>query len=436
MNIIKGRMATREESIAELEQLEMHIIDTLATSDYTEIIERTIDACDRLSQNISEDVHLPLLIERGMTLEKAKRELEDIKTLLTRAYLETRLKLELGENNYGAGWTYTPMDAEVAVRLSWKPLGVLLHIAAGNIDALPVFSVIEGLLTGNINILKLPSEDDGLSVQILQELIELSPEIGDYIYVFDFSSTEIDRIEKLADVADAIIVWGGDAAISAVRQLAKPNTKLIEWGHKISFAYVANPENVSDAELEGIAFNMCDTEQLFCNSCQGIYINSDNLDELYRFAARFHKILERASDQMMRNATASLPTGILAQKVLELQTEYLESAFMTKKVFKSLNSSVIAYDDMALTLSHQFRNCWVKRLPVSSVLKQLKPFKNHLQTMALICETSQRSLLETLFVKTGVVRMTCGPKMSKSYCGLPHDGEYPLRRYMKLISMD
>ena len=43
-----------------------------------------------------------------------------------------------------------------------RPLGVLLHIAAGNADGLPAFSVAEGLATGNINILKLPQADNGL----------------------------------------------------------------------------------------------------------------------------------------------------------------------------------------------------------------------------------------------------------------------------------
>ncbi|HAS74464.1 MAG TPA: acyl-CoA reductase [Clostridiales bacterium UBA8960] len=438
MNLIKGRLISRSVSLNMLANLENDIFETIENTDYNLIVERTLDACDRLSKKISDDVHLPLLVARGMGPEKARRELEEIRTFLTREYLETRLKLELehGGNHFKVDWTLKPFDKQNEVRYSWKPLGVLLHIAAGNIDALPVFSVIEGLLTGNINILKLPSEDDGLSVQILQELVELSPEIGDHIYVFDFSSSETENIRLLADVSDAIVVWGGEAAISAVRQLAAANTKIIEWGHKISFAYVADPENVSDADLEGIAFNMCDTEQLFCSSCQGIYIGIDDQEALYRFAERFHLILDRVATRMHGDTRPDIPVGVRAQKALERQTEQLESAFMEKRVYKSHMCSVIAYSDMKLTLSYQFGNCWVKRLPRPYVLKNLKPHKNRLQTMALLCDKPQRASLEALFLKAGVVRITSGQNMSKSYCGLPHDGEYPLRRYMKLISMD
>ena len=50
----------------------------------------------------------------------------------------------------------------------------------------------------------------------------------------------------MADAADGIVVWGGDEAVLAVRQLAAANVKIIEWGHKASFAYVAKPNAASE----------------------------------------------------------------------------------------------------------------------------------------------------------------------------------------------
>ena len=45
-------------------------------------------------------------------------------------------------------------------------------------------------------------------------------------------------MKRLAGLADGVVVWGGDGAVRGVRELAGPSVKLIEWGHKISFAYV------------------------------------------------------------------------------------------------------------------------------------------------------------------------------------------------------
>ena len=61
------------------------------------------------------------------------------------------------------------------------PLGVLMHVTAGNMTGIGAYSVLEGLLAGNINLLKLSSEDDGLSVFLLQELIRIEPVLADYI---------------------------------------------------------------------------------------------------------------------------------------------------------------------------------------------------------------------------------------------------------------
>jgi hypothetical protein len=286
-------------------------------------------------------------------------------------------------------------------------------------------------LTGNINILKLPGNGDGLSIPILQQLIHHYPLIADYVFVFDTPSTDLAAMEKMAACADAIVVWGGDEAVSAVRKLAQPDTQIIEWGHKISFAYVSGAD-IRDADLEGIAYNICDTNQTLCNSCQGIYLNTDRFEDVVTFAERFAKILNRMA--------ASIPLDdspfLAAQKTLEIYTEGLEANETDKRVFREELCSVIAYPDAALAPSYMYRNCWVKPLPKRWLLSELLQYKNHLQTVALVCEPEEKAALEDLLAQTGIVRITTGERMSTSYCGMPHDGKFPLRRYMKIVSYD
>jgi hypothetical protein len=87
-------------------------------------------------------------------------------------------------------------------------------------------------------------------------------------------------------------------------------------------------------------------------------------------------------------------------------------------------------------LMMNYRNCWVKLLPQRRLLSELVKYKNHLQTVALICEENKRGRLESLFLRTGIVRITDGRNMSQSYCGMLHDGEFSLRRYMKIVSFE
>lgn len=419
---------TDAQGLEALDTIREPLCRTLAAGDLP--IERVLSACDALSERLNETEHLPALLSLGMTEREARDELSLAKAMLRREYLEARLRSEFNEipgNENGL----VPFDREKQVTQVWKPLGVLLHIAAGNADALPAFSVIEGLLTGNVNILKLPGSDDDLSTKLLHELIEIEPLIADYVYVFDFPSEDTESMKKMACMANAIVVWGGDVAVSAVRQMAQPDTMIIEWGHKVSFAYVSG-EDVSDRALEGIAYNICETEQLLCSSYQGIYLDTDDMDEVFGFAERFVSIL----DGVVLSKAGEASVSLRGQKTLELYTEKLESIFADKRVYQTTRCSVIAYSDSRLESSYMFRNCWIKPLPKKRLLSTLFTYKNHLQTVALVCPEPRRAELESLLLATGAVRLTDGWNMSKNYCGMPHDGEYALRRYMKRVSIE
>jgi hypothetical protein len=56
--------------------------------------------------------------------------------------------------------------------------------------------------------------------------------------------------------------------------------------------------------------------------------------------------------------------------------------------------------------------------------------------VGLICNAGQKRELEEALVAAGVVRVTSCGKMSSQYCGMPHDGEFALRRYMKTVSVE
>jgi len=426
MNLISGKLMNKEQSDLQLGNLDELIIRTQQTSDLSADI--VISACEKLAGTLNDDEYIPLLLELGIPQYKAKSELDTVRQMLSGKYIEKRLEIELGINKDNE---YTPYGYENKVRHIIKPIGVLFHIVAGNVDALPVFSVIEGLLTGNINILKLPGSDNGLSVTFLKKLIDIEPQLTEYIYVFDYPSDDIESMKIMSNLSDAIVIWGGDSAVSSIRQLAETNTKIIEWGHKISFAYVSG-SNISDDALEGIAHNICDTNQLFCSSCQGIYLDTSNYSDVVNFSERFIKILDRKAKSM----TSNIDEFLIAQKTLESYTEQLESVKIEKHVLKTENCGVIAYNDSKLTLSYMFRNCWIKPLPRKNILYELKKHKNHLQTVALICHDDTKDYFTSLFSKTGIVRITSGKNMSSSYCGMPHDGEYSLQRYVKIFSCE
>ena len=355
-------------------------------------------------------------------------------SLLSPEHLRKKLKTELGDTEE---YITDPMDGFSRIRVKKMPLGVLFHISAGNMDFLPAYSLAEGLLAGNINILKLPSADNGLSLKLIMQLIEYRPELKDYIYVFDTASTDIQGMRKMAELSNAISVWGSDMAIEAVRGLAPTGAKIIEWGQKLGFCYVSKLSEVADAEdeLKGLAKHIAATKQLLCSSCQVIYVDTENMEDVRAFAERFLPLLENAANE---NATEEI--GIRARDTLNSYTRrlkgYLGEEEKNENVLRGRGVSLILQPDSRLEISPMMCNVLVKPLPKKAVGKVLYESRYHLQTAGLICPDEERKELAETFIRGGLVRVTKGADMSAYFPGECHDGEYALNRYMRTVNIE
>jgi len=428
MNLADGKIIDTKSCDAILETLDERILSTLSKKMLDP--ETVITACSRLVRDLDESFYLETMAGLGINKDLGKIYLDEARLMFDEDSLRARLRIELGDN-YGKPKKFIPSDKTYAVTERTGPLGVLLHVAAGNADGLPAFSVLEGLLAGNINILKLPAVEGGLSVRLLLELIKIEPCLAEYIYVFDYSSRDIEHIARLISIADAIVVWGGVEAVSAFRKMVDPSIRLIEWGHKVSFAYVTE-QGITDEVLAGLAHNIVTTGQLLCSSCQGIYVDTDDIEVVHNFCRKFLPILETA----MQTGSRELGIGIKTLVALQIYTEELETVYQNSKVFKDRNCSLIAYPDRDLKPAVQFGNAWVKALPRADLLRELRPYKNYLQTAGLLCGENEREELTQLLWKSGIVRVCPGERMSGTYCGAPHDGDYPLRRYTKILCVE
>lgn len=344
-------------------------------------------------------------------------------TAMKRENLELRLSVELPDSimkNSGTG----------CLMHSVRPLGTLFHIAAGNAEGLPAMSVLEGLITGNVNILKLPSADSGLTIRILGELIQSAPELADHLYVFDTPSSDIEAMKRMAEMADGIVVWGGETAVKAVRALAPAGVKLIEWGHRLGFAYISGYTD-EQAELSALAKHIAETGQLLCSSCQVIYLDTYDKNETDRFAERFLPYLERAADIYLHT-----DVGASAQLSVRRYCERLEkaaglSAQKGRHTYYGRNCSVTVCGDSTPELSGMYANVLVKRLPAEHILPVLRRKKGELQTAGLICTPERRAELTEILLRSGVNRVMKAGDMSAAFTGEAHDGEYPLRRYIR-----
>lgn len=395
-------------------------IKLILRSGLTPKVEDVIFACDTLASKILAGEFDSIVRPFLETFNVSDEYFRSLCDMFSKEGLKRKLSVELSDKEQIIDGRY--------LRKRY-PLGVLLHIAAGNFDILPAYSVVEGLLAGNINILKLPAGDSGLSVMLLSEIIKICPSLAEFIFVFDVPSTETESLVKLASLADGIAVWGGDTAVAAARKLAPVNTKIISWGHKLSFAYCT--PDATDHELKLLASSICMTNQTLCSSCQGIFVDTTSDEELDAFGKRFFDILTG-----INKSFKPADLGMRAKNSINVYNECLEQYKTGSLILADNGISVIVRRDSELELSYMYRSVWVKKLRREDICL-LHKHKNHLQTAAVLVPDKdlRESICESL-ISAGVVRIASAGNMSRSIPGEAHDGTYALREYSRIVETE
>ena len=423
-----GKLLPDTELPALLSRLEKEINTTRST--LTLDPETVIYAIESLTRQLDSGELNALLAQ--FATPRMLAALEDIRPSLTREALELKLKTELAPSVTAFGGDCSPkVGAKDKILPKIYPLGTLFHVTAGNVAGLPAFSAVEGLLTGNVNLIKLPRRDKGLTLAILSKLVEREPRLSPFLYAFDIPSSDQKTMQALAGLADGLVVWGGDEAVRSCRKLAPVGCKLMEWGHRLSFAYVAGFED-KQAELSALAKHIVETGGLLCSSCQVIFLDTGDMGQAEAFCGEFLPLLEAA-------ANLPQPIGQTGQQALYAYEAWLEHIVdhprRDVKFFRGKGCSVTLCGDGELELSPLNGNVLVKCLPRETLLSSLRREKGHLQTAGLLCTPEDRPELTDLLCRAGVTRITRAGSMSATFPGENHDGEYSLRRYIRIADV-
>ncbi|MFE1771558.1 acyl-CoA reductase [Streptomyces sp. NPDC059008] len=392
-----------------------------------------LSACDALATALLDPAH-PTRLRLAAQLPAGEDEgvLGELGLALTRAELTGKLRRELGGT---APQRLTRPDAKETVYEAWAPVGLVAHIAPGNAATVAPLSVVEGLLAGNVNVLKTSSGDPLFAQYVLAELAALDPTgaIGERVIVLRFPSSRQEWLRMMCAPADAVAVWGGEAAVAGVAAHVPPGCRLVEWGHRISFAYLARAAWHDDQALAALAADVCAHEQQACSSPQVVYLDTDDEEEVFAFAERFAGVLAAAP------APAADAPGI-AEEAEVTTTELiarLEEHLGLTRVHAAADGSwrVIADTRPALTASPLHRSLWVKPLPRKRALAALRPMRRYLQTAGVAGDRTDVAELSHLVLTAGATRVTPLGGMLSGYSGEPHDGVYALQRYSRRVAV-
>lgn len=102
--------------------------------------------------------------------------------------------------------------------------GVVFHIAPSNVPVNFAYSLVSGLITGNANIVRVPSKDFEqvrIIVDAFNKALDTHEEIRHYIACVRYDRDRVVN-DYFSSMADMRVVWGGDQTIAELRQSPLP----------------------------------------------------------------------------------------------------------------------------------------------------------------------------------------------------------------------
>lgn len=384
---------------------------------FNEVSKKIIQRDGPFQKKFSEDgINFLVYWFRKNFLEKAITESLRMDPLVLDNYLETKDKKFL---------------------VSATPKGVVTHWLSGNVPILGLLSLIQGLATKNINILKISKDTGMLIPEFLEEMSKIEVKVSDAktikgsdickcIAVVYFDRKNIKAQEYFSNISNIRVAWGGmDAVESVMNTKRNYGTEDVIFGPKKSFAIIEknkiDTKGKIDTLCQQLANDVFQIDQRGCNSPHNVFIEKGSKFGSKNFAQSLGIAMENLSKRNPQKYYSSLETLNILKKRTEFDMFY--EAFYPN----SLEWSVLHADNNILEDSCFNRTIFVKTFnKKEEILNQC----SHL-TQSIGVAMDKDSLLD--FARQAAIKgVDRFPKIgSMTLYEVPWDGMYVMDRFLK-----
>jgi len=372
-----------------------------------------------------------------------EKSLDILPVILDKQFLLKRMDLEL----------FLPYAMEVPVArrgydglLRAVPRGVVLHVGAGNVFLGIIDSLITGILTKNVNLVKMSSSGSQFTNIFLGALKEADKkgDIAGSIAVLNWKGGRTDLEQAVLAHVNAVFVWGGAEAVAAYRQKAPIHTRVEGFGPKTSMGIVFESalENEGfDGVAKKAAIDAGLWDQAACSSLHTLYLLCPDRKKAVRTVKTFLAAAEKAFSGFQKE----LPQGRLSLDEKTEITRVRQLAKTDKAVgaaeyvssFPKTDWTVIYEKDPAYRVSPLNRVLYVKcAASLEEIKKSVAPFRDYLQTVGVAGDITERKNVLEALCDSGIARVTRLGKMLDGANGSPHDGIFPMMSLVNWIGVE
>lgn len=372
--------------------------------------------------------------ETGFTLPMIELGIQELVWVLDSKLLRRKRDAEMQGIPCAPDLSYGT-DAQTILRR--EPLGIVLHVLSGNVFLVGAGSLVEGLLTGNVTILKQSSNEKVFLPELIESIRECDDDgvVASSIAVIDYASSQKDVIAEFKKRVDGIVVWGGEEAVKAYRNDCPARVRIIVFGPKLSLAVVTKG-GISRYGLEALgeklAWEMTIWDQNACTAPQVCYV--EGVEEA--------KLLAECTAISLEKWQQKIPAGdVDPNAAVEIQKlrgvadiAEARSEGLVRHSCGNVDWTVIVSQDPRLEPSPLHRT--LKIVPIDSVatvIEQAEKLRGYVQTIGLAVSENEAPGLWSSLARHGALRVFELGAMSGGEIEDPHDGAYDLPQLVNFV---
>lgn len=372
--------------------------------------------------------------ETGFSPEMLELGIQELVWVLDSTLLRRKLDAEMKGVPPAPDFVYRP---ETQTLLHREPLGIVLHVLAGNVFLVGAGSLMEGLLTQNVTFLKMSSNERVFLPELIESIREVDTDgvVSRSIALIDYSSSQKDVIAAFKKRVDAIVVWGGEEAVKAYRNDLPARSRLIMFGPKLSLAVVTKQgiARYGAGELaKRLAFELAIWDQNACTAPQLCYVEGEE-------AAR--ELVDLLATELAIQAK-KLPAGdVDMNAAVEIQklrsvAEIADARGEGRLHFSrgNVDWTVFLSKDTVIEPSPLHRT--IKIVPYASqetIFSEMDKLRGYLQTIGVAAGEREGLALMRELGAHGALRTFALGQMSGGEIDDPHDGAYDLPQLVNFV---
>jgi hypothetical protein len=267
--------------------------------------------------------------------------------------------------------------------------GIVFHITPGNVPVNFAYSLFVGLITGNINIVKVPSKNFEQVDIILRSINEVL-NTNNYKSIFSKRlfivkyDRDNDATSYFSNLCDVRIIWGGDNTIKEIRKSQKPpKSTEVTFSDRYSISVINASAYINLENKKKLAQDFYNDTYLFdqnaCTSPQAIYRIGSEVDvqkAQYEFWNLLQMLLDEKKFELQPVISIDKLTTFYSQAItygdiskenqkgndiwrinnssthLDIESHRCSSGYFNEFVIKSLNELIPIINRRYQTLSY------------------------------------------------------------------------------------